>query len=171
MARKSGDDVRILAVDPGGVHVGLAWFEDFPQLPAGWQCTRAEEITNEELYRELAEGTMLADAELDAVIVERFNLYPDIAPSLTGQEMTTSELIGALQLACMQLKIPLIRQPAAWQQPTQGVLKSLKMKSTAKQNKAGPHAFSAELHGWAYLFRSGVTTKPSPQLQQLANLD
>ena len=146
----------ILAIDPGDVHIGLAYFHDTWDEAGdlGWRCVEAYEYTREQLYHQLLRG--LIDDNWDAVVVERFNLYPEVAMKLTGQEMFTSEAIGAIELACLRAGIPMVKQPAAWQQPALGLLRQLGLKSTAKLNKAGPHALSAELHGWAYLIRGGL---------------
>ena len=160
------DRVRILAIDPGDVHVGLADFiEDPSNEVMGWSCTDASEITHEDAMQRLAHPDKLN--AYDAVIVERFSLYPDVAMSLTGKEMLTAELVGAIRLACMIAVVPVFKQPASWQQPVQGVLRHLRLGSTAKRQKAGPHAFSAELHGWAYLMRAGVTTTKVPTVFEL----
>jgi hypothetical protein len=158
--------VRILAIDPGDLHVGLADFVEDPTTDMGWACVTATETTRDGMRERLVK---LIDQpnQYDSIVVERFTLYPDVAMSLTGKEMATSEMIGAIQFAATLAGVPVIRQPASWQQPTRGMLKHLKLKSTAKRMKAGPHAFSAELHGWAYLMRSGVTRIQVPESQQL----
>lgn len=146
----------VLAIDPGDVHIGLACFHDTwdEDEGLGWRCIEAYEYTREQLYHQLLRG--LIGDNWDAVVVERFNLYPEVAMKLTGQEMLTSEAIGAIELACLRVGVPMFKQPAAWQQPTLGLLRQFGLKSTAKLNKTGPHALSAELHGWAYLIRGGL---------------
>ena len=163
--------VKILAIDPGDEHVGMAEFVDRMDDPdsgkMGWECTDATEATRKGFFERLDVLHARGLGTYDAIIIERFTLYPDVALSLTGQEMLTSEMVGAVEMLCRLHDVPFIKQPASWQQPTRGMLKHLKLKSTAKRMKAGPHAFSAELHGWAYLMRSGVTRIKVPESQQL----
>lgn len=158
-------EIRILAIDPGGVHVGLAeMIEDPKDSLMGWRCKDTAEVSHDDMMSRLAKDKL---GVYDALVVERFQLYPDVAMSLTGQEMWTSELIGAIRLACLQQDVSLFKQPASWQQTVQGVLRHLGLRSQAKRQKSGPHAFSAELHGWAYLMRSGVTKTDVPTINGL----
>lgn len=50
--------------------------------------------------------------------------------------------------------IELVMQPAEKQKPTEGILRTLGVKSTAKRVKATPHGLSAELHGWYHILKT-----------------
>lgn len=149
--------LHIVAVDPGDVHHGIAVFREDRNTEYGWTCILATELRGSDIWPFLEQN--LGEYRPEAIIVERFTLYPHISAALTGKEMLTSETIGALSQMCRDRGIPMVKQPAAWQQPTLGVLRSKKILSTAKRDRSGSHALSAELHGWAYLMRSGVTTE------------
>lgn len=159
-------EIKVLAIDPGDVHVGLAEMTEDPQDSLmGWRCRDTAEVSHDDMMSRLAHPDKLN--MYDAVVVERFSLYPDVAMSLTGKEMLTAELVGAIRLACVIAAVPVFKQPASWQQPVQGVLRHLGVRSQAKRQKSGPHAFSAEIHGWAYLMRSGVTKTDVPTVNSL----
>lgn len=147
----------LLAIDPGGTHVGLAWFLETPRKAPGWECRLTVEVTPDDL------GAMLRGMDLqhryrpDVLVYERFQLYPEMAKTLIGSEMETSQCIGVIKHYTKRWgTTATLEQPASYQQTALGLLKARGMKSTAKRTKTGPHTLSAELHGWAYLFRSNL---------------
>jgi hypothetical protein len=175
--------MKAWAVDPGGVHVGMAEFE-FGKDADGddyADCTRAWELDPETAIDTIAAA--LINYEIDVLVVEEFRLYPDKAMAQTGSTMPTCELIGQIKwahrldcrrrhrefdrlravksrarshldaIARVQSTVEFVLQPAAIQKPTTGVLRQRGIKSTAKATGAGGHALSAELHGWHYLIR------------------
>lgn len=189
--------LSLIAVDPGDVHVGVAFFQTEDPDPwsgqggGDWECVDTQEWTPNEFADGLAE-TMLV-GEIDTIVFERFRLYADLAAEQTGSEFLTSQLIGVIKylvrinnlhaqrhqeaegkgayLPCEMRggmcagsqgakirTINLVGQGADIKKPTAGVLKSKKMKSTAKRLKAGGHCFDAELHGWHYIL-NGEHTK------------
>lgn len=144
---------EVLAVDPGGVHVGVAMFREAPDSEYGWECWWVKEFTPD-AFVDWLDASIL---RFDVVVVELFRLYEDTAKSLIGSEMETSQLIGVIKyLVGLRLGVALAMQPAAWQQPTLGILRAKNLRSKAKAERAGGHCLSAELHGWAYLIRSGL---------------
>ena len=146
MAGVTSELVDMLAIDPGGQHVGLALFRQLPGL-GGWECWMTQEMTPEQFaswFTDTVDG-------FDLVVHERFTLYEDKAMSLIGSEMETSQLIGVIKYICDQKQVPWVAQPAAWQQPTLGLLRAHGIESQAKKSGSGGHCLSAELHGWAYL--------------------
>lgn len=89
---------KMLAIDPGDRHVGLAFF----QVKRGWEsevydwtCTDTMEVTPRELEDSLLET--LTDGELDIVVFERFLLDPTKLESQINSEMETSQLIGIIK--------------------------------------------------------------------------
>lgn len=165
-SKRAGGPARVLGIDPGGVHIGLAEFVESPKTDQGWACERAWEETwwgGLEAVEEML-------PRLDVVAMEIFRLYPDKANEQTGSEMETSQFIGAVKLLVQQhnrtldlmgasgLAVELVMQPASIQEPMKSVLRSRKIKSTAKGSKAGGHALSAELHGWYFLTQTGLTS-------------
>lgn len=155
----------LVAIDPGGVHVGVAVFRHTGETAGvGWECYWVHEYEPQ-----LAEDWLAAEApRFDAIVIEEFALYPDLALTLTGSQMETSQLIGSLRyIARTRAPKAIVRlQPAAWQQPTQSLLRRAGITSRAKLDRAGPHCLSAELHGWAYLLRSGMATPPVATIQE-----
>lgn len=149
-ARKA--TAEILAVDPGGVHVGVAMFREDPDSEYGWECWWVKEFDPETFVTWLETSL----PRFDVVAVELFRLYEDTAKSLIGSEMETSQLIGVIKYLVNPSLAALSMQPAAWQQPTLGILRAKNLRSKAKAERAGGHCLSAELHGWAYLIRSGL---------------
>lgn len=84
---------RLIAVDPGDVHVGVAFFESAtPSDDQSWKCVDTQEMTPEEFEDALAETFL--DGDIDVLVVEKFRLYGDKAQQQTGSEFRTSQLIG-----------------------------------------------------------------------------
>lgn len=46
----------------------------------------------------------------DIVVLERFNLYPQMAKSLSWNSFYPCEVIGVIKYACMDLNIPVVEQ-------------------------------------------------------------
>ena len=84
---------RLIAVDPGDVHVGVAFFESAtPSIDLSWECVDTQEMTPEEFEDALLETFLSGD--IDVLVVEKFRLYADKAAMQTGSEFRTSQLIG-----------------------------------------------------------------------------
>lgn len=150
-------EAEIIAIDPGDPHVGMA---SFKRTKSGqWVCHGADESTP---YQGVAHLVKCLPY-LSAVVVEEWQLYPDMVKTLTGSKCETARTIGMLQWVVHEYNppgnpdlVPLVFQPAQIQNPTKGLLRSVGIKSTAKRRGAGPHALSAELHGWHFLIRNGL---------------
>lgn len=160
------DPARVLAIDPGGEHVGIASFEECfdtlgeSQAGTGWRCIAAVE-------KPPVDAMWWVHANLnrfDVMVIEEFRLYPQMANTLIGSSMETSQLIGALHWEAERRnfdrdpgdRLQIAMQPADFKNTATGLLRSKKMKSTAKTAKTGGHALDAELHGWGYLFKTGL---------------
>jgi hypothetical protein len=139
----------LLALDPGAVHNGIAMFDD--EHNESWRCYAAWEFAPEECENYLTK--MVSDHNIDGLVVEQFNLYPDQAMAQTGSEMGTCERIGVVKYLARVYGVPLTMQPASIQKPTVGLLRVRGIKSMAKRLQAGEHALSAELHGWHAILR------------------
>jgi hypothetical protein len=149
--------MKLLAIDPGGEHVGLAQFEVLDDLQVAvrgvWESPPDEAA-------DVVAGMLLGNT-LGVLVVEGFRLYGDKALAQVGSEMHTSELIGVLKYLVRSAnyrnrregtaEVVLALQPAHIQKPMAGQLRARGVKSKA----AGlPHGKSAELHGWHYLGRN-----------------
>jgi len=150
----------MLAVDPGGVHVGLALFR---RDPAGvWRCTWAGEATPDEFADALAQT--VATGSLDVLVYERFIVEPARASALAGSELETSQLIGVIRWLVRHSgepdrwpagRIELVGQTNKIKRATRAVLKNRHVKSTAKLlGVRGDHATDAELHGYHHIIKT-----------------
>lgn len=137
---------RLLAVDPGEEHCGLAMFEN------GAVAWVAETDPNEcvEVVR-----SHLQEGLLNVLVVEDYRLYPDKAQQQGYSQMKTVRLIGVLEYlwkthggGCVYTE-----QNADIKKPTKAMLRRKGVKSVAKANKAGGHCLDAELHGHRYLMK------------------
>lgn len=55
-------------------------------------------------------ANLIRAAQPDIVVLERFNLYPQMAKSLSWNSFYPCETIGAIKVVCMDLKIPVVEQ-------------------------------------------------------------
>lgn len=93
----------IIAIDPGDVFVGVAFFETrTPDNPFDetqdeeWECVDAQEFSPDDFIFSFAEAVL--DGETyDAVVCESWRLYADHATEQTGSEFLTSQLIGKIK--------------------------------------------------------------------------
>lgn len=83
-----------------------------PGESTGW-CFQAENGT---VYGGTARKDHLEVAQLiratqpDIVVLERFNLYPQMAKSLSWNSFYPCETIGVIKVVCMELGIPIVEQ-------------------------------------------------------------
>ena len=141
-------DARLVAIDPGDAHVGVAEFANTEGGPTDWSCVWVKEM----YPAEFVDWFEKARSRYDEVIYEVFRLYPDKAMAQTGSEMLTAQLIGVIKYLARDA----VGQPASWQQTALGVLRADGVQSRAKLERAGDHCLSAELHGWAYLIQNNL---------------
>lgn len=55
-------------------------------------------------------ANLIRVAQPDIVVLERFNLYPQMAKSLSWNSFYPCETIGVIKVICMELKIPVVEQ-------------------------------------------------------------
>lgn len=164
------NDRTLLAVDPGEVHIGLAWFVE---TEAEWECVWAREWSYSAALDHIA--VLLEAGERpecpDILVVEEFRLYADMAQTLIGSDFPTAQFVGAVKYLhyCYEVrrsnlgafkgikpgghKVDLVFQPASIQKPTNAILTEKGVGSEAHGND---HARSAELHGWHRILRENV---------------
>jgi hypothetical protein len=151
---------HLVAVDPGGVHVGVATFE-FDD--GAWECVDAEEMTPDGFSDWLANA--LLQGQVDILVFERFILEPGRAMSQVGSEMETSQLIGVIKWLWRHSKnsnrwpgggdVVLVGQTNQIKAPTRGVLRKRGIKSRSKQlGVTGGHSADAELHGYYHIIKT-----------------
>ena len=93
---------RLIAVDPGDAHVGVAFFElngsSDPwaaEVAPEWECVDAQEWRPDDFVEAFAEA--LLDNDVQVLVYERFRLYGDLAREQIGSEFLTSQMIGVLR--------------------------------------------------------------------------
>ena len=135
---------RVLAIDPGEVHCGMAEF-------LGLRCYHAYEVEPWECL-DIVERSLRLE-EIDVLVVEKFQLYASKAMSQAGSELGTVKLIGALEYLHRRhgQRVRLVAYPASNKKVIQGMLRAKNIPSEAKRSRAGGHALDAELHGYYYL--------------------
>lgn len=143
----------LVAIDPGGEHVGVAGF-GYGQ-DEGAVCIRAIELApvdTEELI-----WAMCVNSAIDALVIESWRLFPDMAPKLAGSDMPTSQLIGSLRFIARRFAVPVTLQDPVIKVPMAHLLRAAEIPLRSVKEGKGGHAKDAELHGWRYLVSSGQT--------------
>lgn len=141
--------MKFVAIDPGDIHVGWAEFEKTSVAP-GWICFKVEELTPNEALERLwrcRAGTW------SVFVVEGFWLQPDEAPKLVGQQMLTSQMIGAIQWIGHVKNTRVVLQRNVVKKPTNSLMHRRGIGSFAIHQGAGGHAKDAETHGWHYILK------------------
>lgn len=145
---------KLIAIDPGDKHAGIAWFEDD-------QCVMAGELDpdvcldylvaalkGEEFKRAPFGGQIPTDP--DVLVVEEYRLYPWRTQAQGFSIMSTAEMIGQIKLVYRlfaQEGVLLVMQGSSILKPTAKIAAARGIQSKARELGAGPHARSAELHG------------------------
>lgn len=88
----------VLVFDPGD-HTGWC-FRDRDGRVTGGTCGKH--------HREVAERIQVFGP--DIVVLERFNLYPQMAKSLAWNSFYPCEVIGVIRYLCDRYKIPIVEQ-------------------------------------------------------------
>ena len=140
------DHAQLLAIDPGGAHCGMAWYQD-------GTCVRVEEHTPD-VCVDLAHHWML-QPHAQVLIIEEFRLYPWMADTQSFSTFATVEIIGALKTARRWVAphIELVMQPASIKQPTRKIAAARHHRLLAIKTNAGIHCQDAELHAYHYTER------------------
>ncbi len=132
----------LVSVDPGSIHVGVAVWDVTEGLK--YVCQDAFETRPVPFLRALQ--VAVGSGVVKTVVFERFVLEPAGATACLGTDLETAQMIGAIKFA-VNGRCELVGQTNQVKIPTRSVLKARHLKSRAKLNKAGGHAFDAELHG------------------------
>lgn len=154
-------DLRLVSVDPGGEHVGVAVFGKNTRR-GGWECLSAIEMTPIQFEDWLSEHMALST--LDILVVEEWKLFGSKALAQTGSAMETPQLIGVIKYIHRMCKgtkgrwprpdVELHFQPPTIKVATKSVLKNRGLQSMAKRLKSGGHALDAELHGYHHIIHT-----------------
>lgn len=89
----------LIAVDPGDVHVGVAFFDHvrngLGEVEAEWECVDTQEFEPDVFTDALAET--LIDNDINTLVFERWRLYGDHSRNQIGSEFPTAQLIGVMK--------------------------------------------------------------------------
>lgn len=135
----------VLAIDPGDVHCGMAWFN------AEDRCVWVEEMAPDECV-DYVRNWLVKDGR--HLVFEEFRLYPWLAEQQAFSEMGTAQVIGAIKTVFRWYAGPassLTQQPASVKKPTEGIMRARGITRLAVESSAGVHCADAELHGYYYL--------------------
>ncbi|QOC55735.1 RuvC-like resolvase [Gordonia phage Archimedes] len=143
-----------ISTDPGGEHVGMAFWED-------------DRLVDCDEYDPLAAMLILDSWEPATLVIEEFRLYPSKAKTLTGSTMETAQLIGAMTWWAFQHNAFVYMQPAAIKTPTLAYARKHEIQLTTDK---GGHAKDAHTHGIHYLIRSQGRPTPGSDLFGGGNL-
>ena len=95
---------NFLVIDPGDVHQGTGYFEiELTPEPALVRCWTRD--LNRETLEDLVES-----AELDAIVMEEFRLYPELAREQGYSNFPTVEVIGSIRYIARRRGIPYFLQ-------------------------------------------------------------
>lgn len=90
--------MQVVSVDPGAVHVGVAFWSDLHGL---WACQGAVEMTYDEYVDDVMGDMMHGERPPDKVCIEGFWLKPGKAAlQQAGSSLETVELIGLTKGIC-----------------------------------------------------------------------
>lgn len=140
--KKSETLTSVLAVDPGGAHVGVATWHLGEDL-------KATEIDAMKWLRMFARIVR----EYDVVIIEKFVLYPGKAGPQAWSPMVTSEMIGAMKWIAQEAGVKVVEQGADIKIPTR---RQCRVRHLQWKDNKGGHASDALLHLQHYLIRNNL---------------
>lgn len=86
---------KLIAIDPGDAHVGVAFFD--VNADGEWFCEDAQQIEHDDFIDGLAEMVISDKMAPEYLIFERFRLYGDKAKLQTGSEFLTAQMIGVIK--------------------------------------------------------------------------
>jgi hypothetical protein len=141
--QRAARDGDVLAIDPGGVHCGMAWYFE-------GQCMLVEEHEPADCVDLTAHWLRQTGGK--ALVIEEFRLYPWLAAQQSFSTFETVEVIGSLKTVHRWLGggTALAMQPASIKEPTRKIMRARNQTVLASQSKAGIHCADAELHGYYY---------------------
>lgn len=159
--------MRILAIDPGETHCGMAYFEDDDDA---WHVVSSWEERPEECFN--TAYRFMTEEGLDVLVVEEFRLFPWKSQQQGFSQLKTVETIGVLRYlhrrACELIEasnnvksnvgkwsepqtLPKwIEQGSSILKPTRAICKA---KGIRRVRGSNDHEASAQIHGWYYILK------------------
>jgi hypothetical protein len=133
---------RLLSIDPGEVHCGIAiWLDD--------TCIQVEEYLPEVLWENME--FWLLNGVLDVVVIEGYWLYPWLLKEQGFSEVRTVETIGVARFLCKKYGVPIAVQKATIKIPTRAQMRARGVENLATVEGKGGHCADAVLHGFYYI--------------------
>lgn len=86
---------KLIAIDPGDVHVGVAFFDRDDD--GTWYCSDTQEFSPDDFAIALVQTVTDPTEPLEWIVYERFRLYEDKSGEQRGSEFLTSQLIGVIK--------------------------------------------------------------------------
>lgn len=145
-AADSGSLLRMVAVDPGEVYVGYAYF-------VGPQVIDVEVFSPEQAIDRI--WSQLDNQQVDVCVAEQWRNFDE---RVTWSECRTVEVLGAISHKCRQRGVPLVRQPSTLLRPGRGRMRAHGVVFPDLSHipaKDRNHVESALTHGWWYRFEQG----------------
>lgn len=101
--------LNFLAIDPGDKHQGVAYFEIDISVGEGRSVKRwwTRDLSRASLIK------LVEDASVDALVVEEFRLYPEMAREQGYSDFATPKMIGVLEYLADVRNIPIYLQGAS----------------------------------------------------------
>ena len=140
---------KTIAIDPGDIHVGVAYFNPYGPDWEDWEVE-----TWEWSPTEICEGLicMCTRNQIEEIVIEEFVLYEQEYANQAWSPMLTSQLIGAIKLIAHMFRIPLTEQGASIKKPTRAQLRGRGIPQVGKS----VHEEDAELHGYYRMLRRRI---------------
>lgn len=141
-----GTTKSILALDPGE-HTGWCYQDPEGDIVGGTAGKDHVEV-----------ATLLMTLMPDIVVMERFNLYPQMAKSLAWNSFYPCEVIGVIRYLCMRFDIPLVEQAPSIKKYFGGFQldwDTLKINAKVKGFNVTEHTKDAYQH-YRYFLRNGA---------------
>jgi hypothetical protein len=143
------DTVRVLAVDPGDAHVGIA----------AWSRRGGIKSIEKDADVALAVLDVLLDQDWTCLVIEKFVLYPTQARAQSYSPMLTAEMIGALKWIASRKGTPVVTQGADIKEPTR---RQCRARGLEWRDLRSGHASDARLHLLHYLLRNEIIETGEP---------
>jgi hypothetical protein len=158
--------LRILTVDPGDKHVGMAVGLAFAQPHPETGAVVAEDELVVAFEVGHIDGIFAIDTAVNAgwvdlLVVEDWKLYKDKLEEQVGSRCETARMLGAIEHIVRKYnrfaettgdpnRVELVQQPASVQKVAKDKLREYRMDRTSKPDDR--HALSAECHFWFLVF-------------------
>lgn len=137
--------ISLLAIDPGDVHNGVAYFE-LGMLDVGAGLTR---FWTADMVRDDLEN-LVETAPIDVLVVEEFRLYPQLAREQGYSDFQTCQRIGVLDYLARKRGIPIYMHGGSLKRKARGLGEGLRFPGKERMIGTG----RGKYWGWDFQARS-----------------